>query len=359
MGQDVNDAMKRWKNAAAILLAIVLLASACLFAVQTARRSKEATSTIFVMDTAVSQRVYGANGQEAIEAAEQSLRELEALFSLYRPESDIAHLAASAGSGEAVPIDARTYALLLDAKTLCAQTDGAFRLTIAPLALSWGIATDAPRVPSQPEIDRLLLLVNDDDLILQDGTAYLQQAGQAVDLGGVAKGAACDAIRELYDAYGIRSALCWVGGSSIYARGEKPDGTGWRLGFRDPSEEEAATSLASFEIRDAVFCTSGGYERYFEEDGVRYHHILDPATGYPVQTDILSVGVLSESGTEADLWSTALFVQGTEKALEYFANGGEGILLDDACHLYVSRALQSSFELTVQDAGRYQVIFLP
>ena len=351
--------MKRWKNAAAALLAAVLLSAAGFYAVRTSQRSRETSSTIFVMDTAVSQRVYGVNGQKAIDAAEKALREMETLFSLYQPESDIARLAAFAGSGEAVALDTRTYALLLEAKTLCAQTDGAFRLTIAPLALSWGIATDTPRVPPQEEIDRLLLLVNDDDLILQDGAAYLRQAGQAVDLGGIAKGAACDAIRDLYDAYDVRSALCWVGGSSIYARGVKPDGTGWRLGFRDPSEEEAVTALASFEIRDAVFCTSGGYERYFEEDGVRYHHILNPATGYPVQTDILSVGVLSESGAEADLWSTALFVQGKEKAMEYFANGGEGILLDNAGHLYVTRALQSSFELTAQDADRYQVIFLP
>lgn len=351
--------MKRWRNAAAALFAAVLLAAACLFAVRTSRNSRETASTIFVMDTAVSQRVYGANGQQAVDAAEEALREMELLFSLYRPDSDIARLAAFAGSGEAVSLDARTYVLLQKAKTLCAQTDGAFCLTIAPLALSWGIATDTPRVPPQEEIDRLLLLINDDDLILQDGAAHLQRAGQAVDLGGIAKGAACDAIRELYDACEIRSALCWVGGSSIYARGVKPDGTGWRLGFRDPSEEETATALASFEIRDAVFCTSGGYERYFEENGVRYHHILDPATGYPVQTDILSVGVLCACGAEADLWSTALFVQGTEKALEYFANGGEGILLDSDGHLYVTKSLQSSFELTAQNAEQYQVIFLP
>lgn len=350
--------MKQWKNAAAALLTFVLLGTAGILAARTAQRSRETASTIFAMDTAVSQRVYGANGQKAVDAAEQVLREMEKLFSLYQPESDIARLAASAGSGEAVSIDARTYALLQEAKTLCGQTDGAFRLTIAPLALAWGIATDTPHVPPPQEIDRLLPLVNDDDLILQNGAAYLRQAGQAVDLGGVAKGAACDVIKDLYDTYGIRSALCWVGGSSIYARGEKPDGTGWRLGFRDPSGD-TASALASFEIRDAVFCTSGGYERYFEENGVRYHHILDPATGYPVQTDILSVGVLSESGAAADLWSTALFVQGTEKALEYFSNGGEGMLLDDAGHLYVSRALQSSFQLTAQDAGQYQVIFLP
>lgn len=341
-----------------MLCAAALLGVVSFFVLRTAQEKREWSSSVFVMDTVVNQRVYGARGQEAMEAAERSLRELDALFSLYREDSDIARLAASAGSGKAVAVDERTYTLLSEAKVLGSQTDGAFRLTVAPLSLAWGVASDSPRVPPQQEIDALLALVDDDDLILRDGTAALRRAGQSVDLGGVAKGAACDAIKSLYDAYGIRSALCWVGGSSIYARGAKPDGTAWRLGFRDPSGEEGA-SLASFEIRDAVFCTSGGYERFFEEDGVRYHHILDPSTGRPAETDVVSVGVLSESGAQADLWSTALFVQGTEKALDYFSGGGEGILLDSENNLYVSKALQESFRLTASDSARYHVVFLP
>lgn len=350
--------MKRWKNMGLALCAAALIGAACCFVLRSAQNREESTSSSFVMDTVVEQRVYGANGQNAIHAVERSLRELEGLFSLYQEGSDIARLAASAGSGSAVAIDGRTYALLSEAKALARQTDGAFRLTIAPLALAWGVASDNPRVPPQEEIDALLALVDDDDLILCDGTAALRRAGQSVDLGGVAKGAACDTVKALYDAYGIRSALCWVGGSSIYARGTKPDGTAWRLGFRDPSGEEAVP-LASFEIRDAVFCTSGGYERFFEASGVRYHHILDPSTGRPAETDIVSVGVLSESGAHADLWSTALFVQGAEKALDYFSKGGEGLLLDCENNLYVSKALQKSFQLTAFDSTRYHVVFLP
>ncbi len=357
MYEKESDSVKQSKNRLLFFAAIVLLGTILFFCVRNMRRGIETESTIFVMDTVVTQRVYGANGKDAVASAEDTLREMEKQLSLYRPESDIARLAAQAGSGEPVPLDARTYAMLCDAKAIGAQTDGAFCLTIAPLALAWGITSDAPRVPPQQEIDDLLALVDDDDLVLQDGTALLRRAGQAVDLGGAAKGAACDAVKELYDAAGIRSALCWVGGSSIYARGTKPDGTAWRLGFRDPSGEEPV-AIASFEVRDAVFCTSGGYERYFEENGVRYHHILDASTGYPAQTDVLSVGVLSESGLYADIWSTALFIQGKEKALDFFASGGEGIFLDDTNHIYVSKALQDGFQLTAPDAEQYQVIFL-
>ena len=336
--------------------AIKMIAGACAAAVVCAggllyynlsRQNVRHTSATFVMDAVADQKVYGPNGEKAIAAAEQAFREMENRLSVYKEGSDIARLNAAAGSGEAVAVEAQTYALLSQAKTLSAQAGGAFELTIAPLALAWGITTDAPRV----------LQLDDSGLLLESGTARLQRPGQAVDLGGIAKGAACDVAKEVYDEYGIRAALCWLGGSSIYARGVKPDGEAWRLGFRDPKEEESV-SLASFEIRDAVFCTSGGYERYFEQDGVRYHHILDPATGRPAQSDIVSIGILCENGAEADFWSTALFVQGREKALEYFETGGEGLLLDEDNTLYVSKALQASFELAAEAEGAYHVVFL-
>lgn len=339
-----------------LIPALVFLGLFLLFSLVTGSR-KPYTANTFVMDTLATQTVYGRNGMQAASAVEETMREMDAALSLYAETGDIVRIAQNAGSGEPVAIGAQTYALLSQAKALSAQSEGAFQLTIAPLSLAWGISGDAPRVPSSEELARLLPLVDDNDLILQDGTARLAKAGQAVDLGGVAKGAACDRARELYTEYGIRSALCWVGGSSIYAHGTKPDGTRWRLGFRDPSGD-ANTSIASFEVCDAVFATSGGYERFFEKDGVEYQHILDPQTGRPAQTDIVSIGILSESGLEADFRSTALFVQGKEKALAYFMAGGEGILLDDTGNLYVSAALQDSFRWTSGKEGTYRVIFL-
>lgn len=149
------------------------------------------------MDAVADQKVYGPNGEKAIAAAEQAFREMENRLSVYKEGSDIARLNAAAGSGEAVAVEAQTYALLSQAKTLSAQAGGAFELTIAPLALAWGITTDAPRVLQQDEIDALLPLVDDRGLLLESGTARLQRPGQAVDLGGIAKGAACDVAKEV------------------------------------------------------------------------------------------------------------------------------------------------------------------
>ena len=133
-------------------------------------------------------------------------------------------------------------------------------------------------------------------------------------------------------------------GGNVYARGTKPDGTPWRVGFRDPSGGDNA-SLASFELTDAVIAVSGDYERYFEQDGVRYGHIMNPATGAPAQSDIISVGVLCETGLEADVRSTEMFVRGRDAALAYFEAGGTGLMLCEDGVLYVSRSLQGSFEL--------------
>ena len=202
--------------------AIKMIAGACAAAVVCAggllyynlsRQNVRHTSATFVMDAVADQKVYGPNGEKAIAAAEQAFREMENRLSVYKEGSDIARLNAAAGSGEAVAVEAQTYALLSQAKTLSAQAGGAFELTIAPLALAWGITTDAPRVLQQDEIDALLPLVDDRGLLLESGTARLQRPGQAVDLGGIAKGAACDVAKEVYDEYGIRAALCWLGGS--------------------------------------------------------------------------------------------------------------------------------------------------
>ncbi len=307
----------------------------------------------FIMDTVMQQDVYGPQAQEAIEQVQNRISDMEKELSLYQSDSDIARLNEAAGK-EAVEVSDETYCILKQAKDLCEQVPDAFALTIAPLTLAWGITTDQPRVLTQAEIDELLPLVDDDSLILQDGQAMLLRSGQAVDLGGIAKGAACDVAREVYEDLEIEHALLNLGGSTIYAKGTKPDGTPFRIGFRDP-EGDQESAIVSFDLKDAVFSTSGGYERYFEQDGVRYQHILDPRTGWPAESDILSVGVLSENGAQADFYSTALYVLGKEKTLEYMKDGVTAIMLCEDGVLYASTAFESSLELL---SDEYQVVYV-
>ncbi len=331
------DKIRRW---AAGLCAAALVCGGGLWLYGRSAARREANSTLFTMNTVATHRAWGPKARQAVEAVDAMLAAYEDEFSMYRPSSDIARINAAAGQA-AVAVSPGTYELLEKAKALSAANPHEFALTIGPLTSAWGVSTPTPRVVPPEERARLLALVDDGGLILENGTAKLAREGQAIDLGGIAKGAACGRAREIYDALGVKSALLEIGGN-VYARGRKPDGTQFRVGFRDPAGT-AQTAIAAISLEDQVIAVSGGYERYFEVDGVRYAHIFDPDTGAPAESDILSVGVIHSDGATADFYSTALYVGGMEKALAYMKQGGLALALDEKGELYVSRALESTF----------------
>lgn len=333
---------KRLRLALAAVL-VTVLATGIVFAVLRSRNGRAHTAMGFAMDTVVTQTVYGPRAEAAARAVNQRLAQLEDELSLYRPSSEIAALNAAAGGGP-VAVSQGSLQLLQRALTLEAGLQGAFQLTVAPLTQLWNITGEEPHLPTQQEIDALLPLVDDGCLQLDGshGTARLAKKGQAVDMGGIAKGYACDQARLVYLENGVRHALLSIGGN-ICAVGGRPDGQPFRIGFRDPNGGESSY-IASFLLRDGVVAVSGGYERYFEKDGVRYHHILDPHTGFPAQSDIVSVGVVCDEGAAADLWSTALFCLGRDWALDWMRSADAAVLLlDNTGTLYVSAALQEGF----------------
>lgn len=344
------------KQRKGLLLAAAGLAVAALTVfLLRAGSQKEVTAMGFAMDTVITQTAYGSSAQQGIQAVNRALAALEGRLSLYRQDSEVAAVNAAAGS-EPVAVSDETLALLQQALDLDAKTEGCFQLTIAPLTRLWGITSEHPQVPAQGDIDALLPLVDDSTLAIDAaaGTVFLPTAGQALDLGGVAKGYACNVARQVYAENGVRHALLSIGGN-ICALGGRPDGQPFRIGFRDPEGGEASY-IASFLLRDGVVAVSGGYERYFEADGVRYHHILDPHTGRPAQSDILSVGVVCPDGTAADLWSTALFCMGRDRALAWMRNTDAGVLLlDETGTLYVSESLREGFHA---EKGMDTVVFV-
>ncbi|MEG0911179.1 MAG: FAD:protein FMN transferase [Ruthenibacterium sp.] len=345
------------RNKMLALFALLCIVVLCVGLYYVNRQKKRYTLASYAMSTIVDQKAYGPHAQEAMQAVEQAFTDFEAEFSLYQTQSDIAKINAAAG-GEPVKVKPATFALIERAVALSKDSENAFAITLAPLSLAWGVTTEHPQVLTQTQIDALLPLVNDENVRLdkQACTVQLAQKGQAIDLGGIAKGTACTLAENLYTQYGVESALLSIGGN-IYAKGTKPDGSLYRIGFRDPLTTDTQASIASITMQDEVLAVSGGYERFFEQDGVRYHHILDPKTGKPANSDIVSVGVIDKDGTVADFYSTTLFVWGKEKALQYFKDGGRGMLLDNEKNLYVSKDLESSFEL-VEGAAGYTVHFI-
>ncbi len=296
----------------------------------------EATIDTFAMDTTLTIRAYGVS-RDVPEAAERLVRTMEERLSVTIETSDVAVL----NRDGAVNADPVTAELLAETLALCDETRGALDVTVYPVLRAWGFTTGENRVPDPSEIASLLETV-DYRTVSVGGEAVSVPDGVMVDLGSVAKGYACDRMREVLAEGGAASALIDFGGK-ICEIGSKPDGSAWQIGIRDPGRNGLTGAL---KVTDEYVVTSGGYERFFEDpDGNIWWHILDPATGYPARNGLLSVTIVGTKGVRCDALSTALFVMGTEKAVAFWREKGdfEMILVTDDGRLLLTSGLKERF----------------
>ena len=304
----------------------------------------EEESRIFAMDTVMTLTYHGQDresGREAIEEGVAAVYELEDLLSATAPDSEISALN-EAGQAHLSPDTAQ---LLSAALELCALTGGALDITAYPAVEAWGFTTGEYRVPNQAELEELGDRIDYTRVSLDQESASLPD-GMKLDLGAVAKGYTADRLAKLAQERDITSALLDLGQSTILALGAKPDGSPWRIGIQDPQGEGY---LGVLELEGQAMGTSGGYQRYFERDGVRYWHIMDPATAAPARSGLLSVTVVSPSGLACDGLSTALFVMGLERGTQFWRNHPELefealFILEDGS-LALTSGLKDSFTL--------------
>ena len=331
----------------------LLIAAICIQQYGKEDRETACTRQLFAMDTVMSFTAYGPKAEEAVDAAMKEIERLDALLSTGNESSEISQLNA-AGS---FLVSEDTLKLLEEAESIRQSTGGLFDVTVYPLMQLWGFPTGDYRVPTQEEISSTLSLV-DAAQIQIEGAQVTLGSGQQVDLGGIAKGYASDRVMELYREYGVTSGMVSLGGN-IETLGTKPDGTDWKIGIRNP-EITAASDIGSgtedvllaLEVENWAVITSGGYERYFEENGETYIHILDPRTGYPADSGLLSVTVVSEKGMLADALSTSLYIMGEADAAEYWrihgndeGNSFELVLVDTSGKVYATEGLRDKIEM--------------
>ena len=313
----------------------------------------EEESRIFAMDTVMTLTYHGQDresGREAIEEGVAAVYELEDLLSATAPDSEISALN-EAGQAHLSPDTAQ---LLSAALELCALTGGALDITAYPAVEAWGFTTGEYRVPNQAELEELGDHIDYTRVSLDQESASLPD-GMKLDLGAVAKGYTADRLAKLAQERDITSALLDLGQSTILALGAKPDGSPWRIGIHDPQGEGY---LGVLELEGQAMGTSGGYQRYFERDGVRYWHIIDPATAAPARSGLLSVTVVSPSGLACDGLSTALFVMGLERGTQFWRDHPELefealFILEDGS-LALTSGLKDSFTLA-QDYEDWEV----
>jgi len=291
------------------------------------------------MDTYMSITAAGGDAEAALKEAQQAVFALERRLSATDAGSEIAALnAAGAGS-----VSDDTAALLERALSLAEETDGSFDPTVRPVMEAWGFTTEAYHVPGAEELAGLVPLADWQQVALEGNSVALGE-GQKLDLGGIAKGWASEIICGILRAHGVESALLYLGGS-VQTLGTKPDGSLWRVGVQNPDGSDDHLGVLS--VGECAVVSSGGYQRYFEEDGRRYHHILDPETGYPAESGLAAVTVVCDDPVAADACSTALFVMGLEEARRFWSERSEKldlVLYTDGGELYITEGLEGSFQ---------------
>ena len=319
---------------------------------------QEASLQFLAMDTSMTFVVYGAEGEQAMAEARQEIQRLNGLLDRTDPDSAVSRLNEAGGVG--VTVGEELCGLLALAEEYSRVTGGAFDITLAPVSSAWGFTTDSYRVPGREELDGLLSHVGMENITLAEDAAALSP-GTKIDLGAIAKGYASDKVAEVFRAHGITRGHAALGGN-VLAMGTRPDGQPWRVGVRDPgAPEDPNACLGLLHLTDAYAVTSGDYERYFEEGGKRYHHIIDPATGCPAESGLVSVTIVADSlaedgrtltknGAMCDALSTALFVMGEERAVDFWRSGVydfDAVLVTEDGRVVVTDGLADRFTLEV------------
>ena len=329
------------------LLVAALMLAGC--GVQTSAEGPSQTREVYAMDTVMTLEACGQNADAALDEAVAEIERLDALWSIASSDGEIARLNAE----KQITASADTLALLTRAKEISAATSGLFSTTIAPLMEAWGFTSGDYRVPDEAELSALLAHVDDEEIAISDSTVTIP-ADAKVDLGGIAKGFTSARVMEIFRENGVENGILSLGGN-VQALGTKPDGSLWRVGLQDPADERAL--FATLELADKAVITSGAYERNFEQNGITYHHIIDPRTGYPAESGLSSVTIVSDDGTLADGLSTALFIMGKEAAVEFWRSRRDDfdmVLLADDGAVTVSAGIADA--LTLSDGSTAEVV---
>jgi len=300
---------------------------------------KEATGNIFAMDTYMQIDVYGVDSDTAISEALSLIQDYDQKWSVGNSESEIS-IVNETGS---VTVSEETENLLSYAVQMHQETGGDFNPAIYPLVELWGFPTGEYQVPSSKDLETLLPHTDFSEIHFDPETHILNLPPQMkLDFGAIAKGYTAQQIADMLLAKGIDSAMISLGGN-IQCVGYKKDGSEWRVGIQNP---EGDAPLGIVTTHDRALVTSGDYQRYFEKDGIKYHHIIDPQTGCPADSGLRSITVECSDGTKADALSTALFVMGKEDAINYWRSHCEEfdlILYTTEKELLITKGLKNRF----------------
>lgn len=304
----------------------------------------------YVLGTIVHLQIFGNKSEQLAEKALEKLMDIDNNMSVFKDYSEISKINKNAGlSPQAVSSD--TYFTIKKAVEYAKILGGAFDPTIGPLTSLWNIGTKHERIPQKNEIEKKLKLVNYKDIIMNEDSksVKLRYKNQSIDVGGIAKGFAADQIKNMLFKHRVKSALIDLGGN-IFALGCKHNGGLWSIGIQNPFKHRGEY-IGIINVKDKSIVTSGNYERFFMDNGKKFHHILDPRTGYPSESSIISATIISDNSIDGDGLSTGIYIMDVYKSIDLIESLSDidAILITNEKKVYITSGIAKNFKLTDND----------
>jgi thiamine biosynthesis lipoprotein len=338
-----------------VLVAIITLLVA--FASCTAPKEEVISKNDFLLDTVVNIKLYDVDkeAETLIDESFELIGQLEEILSVHVEGSDLDKLRDNAGKG---PVEVSDYTMEVVESSLMYSdvTNGRFDITSGTLIDLWKINPPEGYLPTKEEISEAQKHIDYRKLIIneEENTIELLSEGLIPNLGAIAKGYIADQVKKLLTSNGIEHGIINLGGNVLLI-GDKPVDQAFRIGVQDP-DAPRNSYIGVISAKDKSIVSSGDYERYFEQDGIRYHHILDPFTGYPTENEIRQVSIVSENSVDGDALSTVVFLMGLEKGLEIINSmeNIEAVFVTKDHKLIVTQGLKDIFEF---DENNYKDIY--
>lgn len=337
-----------------ILIILLNLLSGCTSKESNSLTSDPLSRTEFMMNTIITIRMYDSQDEKILDEVFQRLAEIENKMSATIETSEINKINDSAGI-EPVKVSQDTYIVLKEAKYHAEISNGSYEPTIGPLVRLWDIETEDEGnrdwIPNLEDIEEAKELVDYENLeLLEDNKVFLNKKGMRLDLGGIVKGYGTDEARRILKENKVNIAIVDLGGN-IYAHGSKSKDVPWNIGIQNPKEPRGKY-LGVLEVEDKSIVTSGDYERYFEYEGIRYHHIIDRNTGYPSDNNITGVTIISDRSIDGDALSTTLFILGLDKSVELInsMDGVDAIFITKDNEIYLTKEIKEKFKLEEENS---------
>lgn len=301
----------------------------------------------FFLGTYINIKIYDNPNDELFNNVFSILKDIENKMSVNLPNSEISRINKKSGESE-TKVSPETFNVIKKGKFYSQLSKGNFDISIGPLVKLWGIGSNHAKLPSLEEIKTAKNKICYDHILLDENnsTIKLKNKGMQIDLGGIAKGYAADKVAEYLTEKGIKSAILDLGGN-IYALGNNPNNDAWNIGIQNPMEPRGE-HLGILSINNKSIVTSGVYERYFEKDGKKYHHILSPFTGYPVENSLVSTTIISDKSIDGDALSTTIFALGIEDGLKLIESlkNVDAILVNNKKEVFITSGLKINFKIT-------------